>query len=101
MRPPRRGPNEVVTRESPTARTISPDTMSTACQIRTSRTLTRTCASSGFVSAKSSFPSRTSSMRRVMFGWMYILIAPPMRICTPRTQRSSDFVHPFSSSVCE
>ena len=46
---------------------------STTRQIRTSRTLTSTCESSGFVSAKSSFPSRTSSISRCMFGWIAVL----------------------------
>ena len=75
--------------------------MSTARQIRTSRTLTKTCESSGFVSAKSSFPSRTSSIRRSMFGWMLILITPPSRIWMPITTCSSGSLQPFSSSVCE
>ena len=75
--------------------------MSTTCQMRTSRTLTSTCASSGFVSVKSSFPSRTSSIRRVMFGWIDVLMSPPIRIWIPNTQRSSGWVQPFSSCVCE
>ena len=69
--------------------------------MRTSRTLTKTCESSGFVSAKSSFPSRTSSIRRSMFGWMLILITPPSRIWIPITTCSSGSLQPFSSSVFE
>src|SRR6188768_519059 len=36
-----------------------------------------------------------------MFGWIDVLITPPMRIWIPRTQRSSDCDQPFSSCVCE
>ncbi len=69
--------------------------------MRTSRTLASTCESSGFVSAKSSFPSRTSSIKRSMFGWIVVRITPPRRIWIPVTTISSDFDQPFSSAVCE
>jgi hypothetical protein len=41
---------------------------STACQMLSCRTETISCESCGFVNAKSSFPSRTSSAIRSMFG---------------------------------
>src|ERR1043165_2094037 len=94
-------PTLPVSRDTPPASTIAPETMSTTCQIRTSRTDTSTCESSGFVSVKSSFPSRTSSMRRVMLGWIQVRMSPPMRIWMPKTHRSSGCVQPFSSAVCE
>ena len=63
--------------------------------------LTSTCESSGFVSAKSSLPSRTSSISRCMFGWIEVLITPPSRSWIPSTTSSSGSVQPFSSGVCE
>ena len=63
--------------------------------------LTSTCESSGFVSAKSSLPSRTSSISRCMFGWIVVRITPPSRIWIPSTIISSDSLQPFSSVVCE
>ena len=59
------------------------------------------CASTGFVSAWSSFPSCTSSVSRIMFGWMTARMTPPIRIWIPITASSSDCDHPFSSVVCE
>ena len=59
------------------------------------------CASTGFVSAWSSLPSCTSSVSRIMFGWMTARMTPPMRIWIPITASSSDCDHPFSSVVCE
>ena len=60
----------VCRRAMPTPTTIAPEITSTACQIRSSRIETSSCESSGFVSAKSSLPSRTSSTSRSMFGWI-------------------------------
>ena len=79
----------------------APVTMSTACQSWTSRTLTSIWASTGFVSAWSSFPSRTSSVSRIMFGWITEWITPAITAWTPSTARSSECVQPLSSVVCE
>ncbi len=88
-------------RSAPTTTITDPDTTSTASQISTRRSDTSVCASSGFVSRKSSLPSRTSSTSCCMFGWMVERMTPPRRICTPTITSSSDSVHPFSVDVCE
>ena len=56
-------------RAAPTTTITEPEITSTACQICTSRSEMSAWASSGFVSAKSSLPSWTSSTSRCMFGW--------------------------------
>ena len=62
--------------------------------------LTSTCESSGFVSAKSSLPSRTSSISRSMFGWMVVRITPPSRIWIPSHDQQLRLRPPVQLGPC-
>ena len=63
-----------------TPSTTKPTTTSTSFQTSTWRTLTRTWASTGLVSVKSSVPSRTSSMKRARLGWTTSWVIPETRV---------------------
>ncbi len=44
-------------------------------------------------------PWRTSSISRIMFGWMIVPMIPPIRMWTPKTASSSGWDQPLSSVV--